>query len=120
MTYLKINGHDYSMYVNQLKIGKQAIYKSATNAAGNTVVKLVNTKKNFTVGIIPLSAGVMKTLLADIASFTCTLEYLNPETGALTSLNCYIPNNDVEYYTIRSGKTMFKEFTFVVQELWGI
>lgn len=118
MTYFRINGHDYSMYVNQLKVGKQAIYKSATNAAGNTVVKFVNSKKNFTVGIIPLDANAMKTLQDDISGFTVTIDYRDPETNTLTTnLRCFIPNDEVEYYTIRSDKTMFKGFTLIIQEL---
>lgn len=117
MAYFKINGHDYSMYVNQLKVGKQAIYKSAQNAAGDTVVKYVNTKRNFTVGIIPLDADVMKTLQADISGFTATVEYLDPETNSLSTVACYIPNDEVEYYTIRADKTQFKAFILIIQEL---
>lgn len=118
MTYFKINGHDYSKYVNSLKVSKQAIYKSATNASGNTVVKYINTKRDFSVGIIPLDDAAMKTLQADINSFRVTISYRDPDTNTLVeNVKCIIPLNEVEYYTIQADKVMYKAFLLTITEL---
>lgn len=118
MSYLKINDHDYSTYVNMLKVSRQHIYKSAQNAAGNTVVKYVNTKRHFTVGIIPLDAATMANLQADINAFKVSISYRDPETNELVNnVNCIIPVNEVEYYTIQADKVMYKAFLLTITEL---
>lgn len=118
MAYFKINGNDYSLYVNQLKIDKKAIYKSATNSAGNTIVKYINTKRSFTVGIIPLNDTVMAALQNDVSAFKVSISYRDPKTNELVeNVSCIIPNDEVEYQTIQAGKVMYKAFTLVIQEL---
>ena len=118
MAYFKINNHDYSMYVNQLKVSKDAVYKSATNAAGNTVVKYITTKRNFTVGIIPLDAAAMAALQADISAFQVSVSYRDPATNELVeNVSCIIPINEVEYYTIQANKVMYKAFNITITEL---
>lgn len=118
MAYFKINGNDYSLYVNQLKIDKTAIYKSATNSAGNTIVRYINTKRSFTVGIIPLNDTVMAALQNDISAFTVSISYRDPKTNKLVeNVSCIIPNDGVEYQTIQANKVMYKAFTLVIQEL---
>ena len=118
MSYFKLNGNDYSMYVNQLKITKTPIYKSATNAAGNTIVKYITTKRSITVGIIPLDDTTMKDLQTDIDKFEVTMSYRDPSTNALTeNVKGIIPVNDVEYYTIQADNVKYKGFLIIIQEL---
>lgn len=118
MAYFKINNHDYSMFVNTLIVTKKPIYKSATNAAGNTVVKYQNTKRTLTVGIIPLEAADMTPLQRDINSFKVSVSYRDPETNELVeNMQCIIPVSDVEYYTIRADKVMYKALIINIQEL---
>ena len=118
MAYFKINGNDYSMYVNQLKVNKQVTYKSATNASGNTIVKYVTTKRNFSVGIIPLDDAAMAKLQADISKFKVSISYRDPETNALVeNVSCIIPLDEVEYYTIQANKVQYKGFLLTIQEL---
>lgn len=118
MSYFSINGVDYSIYVNQLKVSKSANYNAQTNAAGNTVVDYINTKRTIEVGIIPLNDEVMKQLQEAIAAFNVSISFLNPTTGALeTDVNCIIPEDEVEYYTIQSNKVMFNAFTLNFIEL---
>lgn len=118
MTYFKIGDTDFSMYVNQLNITKSANYNAQTNAAGDTVVDLINHKRTITVGIIPLDNAAMVALQAAIDAFNVSLSFLNPRTGALEeNVNCIIPENAVEYYTIQAGKTMFNAFTIDFIEL---
>lgn len=118
MAYFKINGNDYSMYVNSLKVNKKHIYKSATNASGNTVVQYTNTKRTFDVGIIPLDSEAMAALLADVNSFRVTISYRDPETQELVeNVKCIIPSTGVDYYTIQANNVKFKKFTIKIEEL---
>ncbi|WP_299043897.1 hypothetical protein [uncultured Campylobacter sp.] len=45
MTYFKIGDVDFSMYVNELKVKKQHNYIAQTNAAGDSVVDYINSKR---------------------------------------------------------------------------
>lgn len=117
MAYFKINNIDFSMYVNTLDITKNQIYKSQINAAGNTIVKYVNTKRIINVGIIPLDSVAMITLQNAIANLTASISFMNPDTGMLETVNCMIPTQSVSYYTIRAGNTSFKAFTLQFSEL---
>lgn len=60
MAYLKIDNTDFSMYVSGLKVGSKSNYNAQTNAAGNTVVDYINSKKTIAVNIIPLDDAAMK------------------------------------------------------------
>ncbi len=118
MAYFKIGANDYSMFVNALKIKDSANYNAQTNAAGNTVVDYINSKRIIEVGIIPLNSEVMKNLKTDIKKFNVSLSFLNPDTEQLESnVNCIIPESEVEYYTIQVDNVMYKAFTLSFEEL---
>lgn len=117
MAYLKINDVDYSMYCNALTVSKNHNYNSQTNAAGNTVADLISSKRVIDVGIIPLDENAMKTLLSAIDAFNVSLSFRNPLTNELETINCIIPSNKVDYYTIQVGKVMYKAFTLQFAEL---
>lgn len=116
--FFKINGNDYSMYVNKLLIGTEHFYKSMKNAAGNTLVKYVNSKRTIEVGIIPLDSSAMARILADVDQFNVSISYRDPETNTLVeNVNCIIPNHLIEYYTIQVGKVSYKAFSLQIKEL---
>lgn len=118
MEYLKINGNDYSMYVNELKVGKTANYNAQTNAAGNTVVDYINKKHIVEVGFIPLDGAEMLALQQEIDAFNVSLSFRNPLTNEIVeNVNCIIPESNVEYYTIQIDKVMYKAFTLTFTEL---
>lgn len=118
MAYFKINNNDYSKYVNALNVETEHNYNAETNAAGDTVVDYINKKRVIEVGIIPLDNAAMASLKADIEQFNVSVSFLNPNTKTLeTGVNCIIPNNKVEYYTIQNGKVMYKAFTLQFEEL---
>ena len=116
--FFKINGTDYSKYVNKLQVGTEHFYKSMKTAAGNTLVKYINTKRIIEVGIIPLDADAMTQFMLDANAFQVEVSFRNPATNELTeNLQCIIPKHLVEYYTIQVGNTSFKAFTLNIQEL---
>lgn len=117
MAYFKINNIDFSKYVNTLKVTKSNVYNSQTNAAGDSVVDLINSKKQIEVGIIPLDKEAMKELLAAIDGFNVFISYLNPNTNTLESINCIIPSSNVDYYTIQADKVSFKNFSLTFIQL---
>jgi hypothetical protein len=118
MAYFKINDTDYSMYVNELKVTKKANYNAQTNAAGNTVVDLINHKREIEVGIIPLDDAAMKKLSTAIDGFNVSLSFRNPTTGTLEeNVNCIIPTHNIEYYTIQVNKVLYKAFSLKFNEL---
>lgn len=118
MTYLKINGVDFSMYVNALKVSSAANYTAQTNAAGNTVVDYINSKRTIDVGIIPVDSAAMIALLEEINGFNVSLSFLNPNTGIIEdNVNCIIPANGVEYYTIQDNKVSYKGLNLTFMEL---
>ena len=118
MAYFKINDIDFSSFVNELKVNSQANYTAQTNAAGNTVVDFVNRKRIIEVGIIPLTDVNMLRLQQAIDKFNVSISFLNPRTNVLEeNVDCIIPNDNVEYYTIQPKKTMFNALTLKFQEL---
>lgn len=118
MEYLKINGIDFSMYVNELKVTKSSNYNAQTNAAGNTVVDYINKKHTIEVGFIPLDGAEMLALQQVIDAFNVSLSFRDPFTNTITeNINCIIPESNVEYYTIQVNKVMYKSFTLTFTEL---
>lgn len=118
MSYFKINNIDFSMYVNELKVTKAANYNAQTNAAGDTVVDLINHKREIEVGIIPIDDTAMSSLLAAIDGFNVSISFRNPLTNILeNNVNCIIPESNIEYYTIRVDKVSYKAFSLTFIEL---
>lgn len=118
MAYFKIDNVDYSMYVNELIVNKEANYNAQTNAAGNTVVDLINHKRTIEVGIIPVDSEAMVNLQNAIDAFNVSISFRNPQTGALEeNVNCIIPSSNVEYYTIQANRVSFKAFKLEFIEL---
>lgn len=118
MNYFFINGIDFSMYVNSLKVRKTALYSSQRNAAGNTVVDYINSKRTIEVGIIPLDEVAMLRLLTAIGQMNVSISFRNPHTNLIEeNVNCIIPDSDVEFYTIQANKVMYKEVKLTFTEL---
>ena len=117
MAYIKINNIDFSMYCNKLNVSKQATYNAQTNAAGNTVVDYINHKRVIKVGIIPLDDTAMLNLQTELDKFQVSVTFLNPNTKAMETINCIIPEANIEYYTIQANKVSFNAFELDFIEL---
>lgn len=118
MSYFKINDVDFSMYVSGLKVKKEAKYNAQTNAAGNTVVDYINSKREIEVEIIPLDSVDMIKLQAQLSAFNVLISFRNPITGALEeNVSCIIPNDEISYYTIQVNKVLYKAMTLKFSEL---
>ena len=118
MNYFLINGVDFSMYVSSLKVKKNAVYNAQTNAAGNTVVDYINSKRGIEVGIIPLNEVDMLKVLSAISAIGVSISFRNPHTNLVEeNVSCIIPDSDVEFYTIQTNKVMYKELKLKFTEL---
>jgi len=111
-----INNTDYSNKVNELKVEVKHNYNSQTNAAGDSVIDYINSKRVIEVGFIPMTDANMKALLST-ATFQSTITFLNPLTNQMETINCIVPDTSVEYYTIQVGNVLYKAFSLDFIEL---
>lgn len=117
MSYFKIGDRDYSPYVNQLFVSHDIRYDALINANGDTVVDYINTKRILDVGFIPLDDEAMRQLQIDVKQFHMLVSFRNPETGELEEVDCIVPVNEVDYYTIQRNRVLYKPFTLQFVEL---
>lgn len=117
MTYLKINGVDFSKYVNKLKVGVKWNYKARVNASGNTTAKPINRKFILEIGIIPLDAESNLQLEAEINKFYATVEFMNPETKTMHSIETIIPQHSKDFYTIQADNMRLNAYVLTLEEL---
>lgn len=114
--YFKIGDTDLSGFVSGLKITHTHNYNAQTNAQGDSVVDYINSKRQIEVDIIPLEENDFRTVL-NAVSFYSVISYRNPATGELTTANCIINNNDMEYFTIQQNRVMYKKLKLTFNEL---
>jgi hypothetical protein len=117
MAYLKINNIDVSMYVSGLKVNKAANYSAQTNAAGNTVVDYINTKRTVEATIIAVNDEAMRTIQSLLNDIQISLAYRNPSDGELETITCILPQTEIEYYTIQADNVRYNAFTLIFTEL---
>ena len=118
MAYLKVNGTDFSDIVSGLKIGYETLVSdnSGRNAAGNTVVDVINRKIKVYVTLRHTTNTEMKNFLTAIQDYVVNVTFLNPETNALKTVTAYTGTPEPEYYTI-SNKTIYKPMSLNFIEL---
>ena len=118
MAYLIIGDKDFSAYVNELTINKSANYNAQTNAAGDTVIDYINSKRTITVGFIPMNDANMIKVLNAIDKFNVSLSFRNPRTNLMEeNINCIVPQDEIKYYTIQQGKVLYNAFSIDFIEL---
>ncbi len=119
MAYLKINGTDYSQFVNKLSITTKQKYTARESANGDLLVKYITAKRNIQVGLRPLEASRARTLIAAISganSMEVEVDFLDPSTNALSKATCVVPVNTVDYQSINSEGTLLKAISFTCEE----
>lgn len=103
--------------MRDLNVNKIANYNSQTNAAGNTVVDYINSKREIEVGFIPMNDTAMKALLTAIDVFNVSISFRNPLTNSLDTISCIVPENGVNYYTIQADRVLYNECSIKFVEL---
>lgn len=117
--YLKVNGTDFSHLVSGLKVGYETLVsdKSGRNAAGNTVIDVINRKVKLYVTLRHTTKSEMNSFLAAIKDYVVNVTFLNPETNAFTTINAYTGTPEPEYYTIQPTHTIYKPMNLNFIEL---
>lgn len=117
MAYFKIGDTDFSHLVRSLNVTKEHNYNAQTNAAGNTVVDYINTKRTIEVGFIYMDDSDMAALQTAFSSFAVTVTYRDPKTNALEVASCIAPEIEADYYTIQADRVLYNEFELEFTEL---
>ena len=118
MSYFKINNKDFSTLVAGLKIGYETLVSdnSGRNAAGDTVIDVINRKRKLYVNLRHTTADEMNSFLNAIKGFVVDVSYLDPEAKTLVTISAYTGTPEAEYYTI-SNQTIFKPLSINFIEL---
>lgn len=118
MAYLKINGQDFSGLVSGLKVGFETLVSdnSGRNAAGNTVIDVINKKIKVYVTLRHTTEAELRGFLGAISGYVVEVSFLNPQTNSLKTITAYTGTPEPEYYTI-SDKTIYKPMSLNFIEL---
>lgn len=110
MAYFKINNKDFSNIVSGLKVGYETLVSdnSGRNAAGNTVIDIVNKKVKLYVNIRHTFENEMASFLDAIENYVVSVSYLDPKTKTIKTITAYTGTPEPEYYTIQSDKVIYK------------
>ena len=105
VTLLKIGSKDFSDLVSGLKVGYETLVSdsSGRNAAGDTVLDVINTKRKIYVTLRHTFADEMQEFLSAIEPFQVTITYLDPRTGDTSTADTYIGTPEPEYYNAKLG-----------------
>ena len=119
MAYFKINNVDYSHLVSGLKVGFETLVSdsSGRNAAGDTVIDVINRKVKLYVTLRHTTSAEMDSFLAAIGDYVVNVTFLNPKTNALTTITTYTGTPEPEYYTIQDTTTIYKPMSLNFIEL---
>ena len=119
MSYLTINGYDASGLVKGLKVGYETLVSenSGRNAAGNTVLDIINRKVKLYVTFRPMDDTDMSRLLSAIGPYVVNVSYRDSKTNAIETITCYTGTPEPEYYWILGNQVLYKEFSFNFIEL---
>lgn len=117
MTIFKINNVDFSDLVSGLKVGYETLVSdsSGRNAAGDTILDVINTKRKIYVTLRHTTIAEMKNFLAAVEDFQVTVSYLDPKTNSLKTANTYIGTPEPEYYNV--SKSLYKPMSLNFIEL---
>jgi hypothetical protein len=116
--YFKINNTDFSGLVSGMKVGFETLVSdnSGRNAAGDTVIDVINKKVKLYITFRHTTNAEMKSLLAAIKDYVVNVQFLDPKTETLTTIQAYTGTPEPEYYTI-SDKTIYKPMSLNFIEL---
>lgn len=117
--YFKINNTDFSSLVSGLKVGYETLVSdsSGRNAAGDTVIDIINHKIKVYVTLRHTTGEEMESFLSAIRNYVVNVSFLDPKTKALTTINAYTGTPEPEYYTIQPTHTIYKPMSLNFIEL---
>lgn len=119
MSYLKVNGTDFSHLVQGMKIGYETLVAdgSGRNANGDTVLDIINKKVKVYVTFRPMDETEMVRFLSAIEPYVIEVGFLDSKTNTLKTATCYTGTPTPEYYWIHGGNVLYKSFELNFIEL---
>lgn len=117
--FFKINDIDFSHMVSSLKVGYETLVSdnSGRNAAGDTVIDVINHKYKLYVTLRHTTQDEMDEFLHAIGSYVVTVEFLSPFGTEHLQITAYTGTPEPEYYTIQPNNTIFKPLSLNFIEL---
>lgn len=117
--HLKIGGVDFSAYVAHrgLKVTRAHNYNAQTNAAGNTVIDYINAKRALEVEFVSMNGANMAALLTALESLAVTVQYRDPKSGVLETMQAIAPKVEPKYNTLSNGRVLFEPLAVKFTEL---
>jgi hypothetical protein len=114
---LSINGTDVSHLVAGLKVGYETLVSedSGRNAAGDTVIDVINRKIKLYVSFRPMFTSDMVELLGSISDYVVNASFLDPKTNTIKTITCYTGTPEPEYYSV--SMQIYKAFDLNFIEL---
>ena len=96
---------DFSGLVSGLKVGYETLVSdsSGRNAAGDTVLDIINTKRKLYVTLTYTTTQQMQEFLEAIAPYQVTVQYLDPKTNTLKYVSAYTGTPEPEFYNVKLG-----------------
>jgi hypothetical protein len=117
MAYLKINNTDISHLVSGLKISFETLANGNNNAAGDTVIDIINKKADLRVTLRHMTDDEMNSFLNTIENYQVDVSFRDPRTGELTTISAYPSAPQPEYYTIQPNHVIYKPMSINFIEL---
>jgi hypothetical protein len=114
---LSINGTDVSHLVAGLKVGYETLVSedSGRNAAGDTVLDIINRKIKLYVSFRPMFVNDMISLLGAMEPYVINVSFLDPKTNATKTIQVYHGTPEPEYYNV--SMKLYKAFDLNFIEL---
>lgn len=116
---LSINGVDVSYLVQGMKVGYEVLVSedSGRNAAGDTVIDIINRKIKVYVTFRPMSGTDMAKLLGAMESYVVSVAFRDSKTNATKTITAYTGSPTPEYYWVLGNQTLYKAFDLNFIEL---
>ncbi len=114
---LNINGTDVSHLVAGLKVGYETLVSedSGRNAAGDTVIDIINRKIKLYVSFRPMFTDDMISLLRAMEPYVINVTFLDPKSNVAKTIQVYHGTPEPEYYNVNMG--LYKAFNLNFIEL---
>ena len=118
MAYFTINGVDFSHLISGLRVGYETLVSdnSGRNAAGDTVIDIVNRKIKVYTTLRHTTQEEMASFLAAIGDYVVEVGFLDTKTNAIKTITAYTGTPEPEYYTIQPTHTIFKPMSLIFIE----
>ena len=119
MSYLKINGTDFSSLTSGLKVGYETLVsdKSGRNASGDNYIDIVNKKYKIYVTLRHTTGAEMESFLRAIQSFIVEVSFLDPRSNSIKTITANTGTPEPEYYTIQDDLIIYKPMSLNFIEL---